>query len=99
MTPFFVFSESTTCLFCQVNAYCIAYNGSPIVYRLAVTNGQEVRANIQVFLGDVIDENRFHNCVRESEQALLVLVSTEGAVENDEVTYAGGLPERILSFH
>ena len=34
----------------------------------------------------MIDENRFHNCVRESEQALLVLVSTEGAVENDEVT-------------
>ena len=32
-----------------------------------------------VFLGDLIDENRFHNCVRESEQALLVLVSTEGS--------------------
>ena len=29
-----------------------------------------------VYLRDVIDENRFHNCVRESEKALLVRVST-----------------------
>ena len=28
-----------------------------------------------VYLGDVIDENRFHNCVGESEKALLVPVS------------------------
>ena len=27
---------------------------------------------------DVIDENRFHNCVGESEKALLVPVSTKG---------------------
>ena len=30
-----------------------------------------------VYLRDVIDENRFHNCVRESEKALLVRVSTK----------------------
>ena len=28
-----------------------------------------------VYLRDVIDENRFHNCVCESEKALLVQVS------------------------
>ena len=30
-----------------------------------------------VYLRDVIDENRFHNCVRESEKAQLVPVSTK----------------------
>ena len=30
-----------------------------------------------VYLIDVIDENRFHNCVRESEKALFVPVSTK----------------------
>ena len=28
-----------------------------------------------LYLGDVIEENRFHNFVRESEKALLVLLS------------------------
>ena len=31
-----------------------------------------------VCVSDVIDENRFHNCKRESEKALLVPVSTRG---------------------
>ena len=30
---------------------------------------------MSVYLRDVIDENRFHNCVCESEKALLVQVS------------------------
>ena len=29
-----------------------------------------------VYLRDVIDENRFHNCVGESEKTLLVPLST-----------------------
>ena len=57
--------------------------------------GQTYRFSLEI----VFDVNRFHNCVRESEQAPLVLVSTEGAVENEEVTNAGGLPARILFFH
>ena len=35
-----------------------------------------------VFLADVIDENRFHNCVDESEKALLV--STKGITADQE---------------
>ena len=33
---------------------------------------------------DVIDENRFQNCVRESEKALLVSVSTKGITADHE---------------
>ena len=33
---------------------------------------------------DVIDENRFQNCVRESEKALLVPVSTKGITADHE---------------
>ena len=40
--------------------------------KLAVTDGYEVQANVWVYLRDVIDENRFHNCVGESEKAVLV---------------------------
>ena len=43
--------------------------------KLAVAVGYEVRAKMWVYFGDVIDENRFHNCVGESEKALLVPVS------------------------
>ena len=35
-----------------------------------------------VFLGDVIEENLFHNCVDESEKALLV--STKGITADQE---------------
>ena len=37
-----------------------------------------------VYLCDVIDENRFHNCVGESERALLVAVSTKGIMVDHE---------------
>ena len=43
--------------------------------KLAVSDDWEVRANMSVYLRDVIYENRFHNCVGESEKALLVPVS------------------------
>ena len=36
------------------------------------------------YLGDVIDENCFHNCVGESEKALLVPVRTKGMTVNHE---------------
>ena len=45
--------------------------------KLAVAVGYEVRAKMWVYFGDVIDENRFHNFVGESEKALLVPVSTK----------------------
>ena len=41
-------------------------------------------ANKWVYLGDVIDENRLHNCVGESEKALLVPVSTKGITVDPE---------------
>ena len=37
-----------------------------------------------VYLRDVIYENRFHNCVRESEKALLVAVSADGIAADHE---------------
>ena len=37
-----------------------------------------------VYLRDVIYENRFHNCVRESEKALLVAVSTKEITADHE---------------
>ena len=37
-----------------------------------------------VYLRDVIDENRSHNCVGESEKALLVPVSTKWITEDHE---------------
>ena len=36
------------------------------------------------YLGDLIYENCFHNCVGESEKALLVPVSTKGITVNHE---------------
>ena len=44
---------------------------------LAVAVGQEVQANMWAYLRDVINENRSHNCVDESEKAILVPVSTK----------------------
>ena len=44
--------------------------------KLAVAVGYEVQATMWVYFGDVVDENRFHNFVGESEKALLVPVST-----------------------
>ena len=41
--------------------------------KLAVTVGYEVRANMWVY--------HFHNCVGESEKALLVLVSAKGIAD------------------
>ena len=44
-----------------------------------------MRANMYVYFKGVIDvENRFHNCVRESEKSLLVPVSTKGIAANHE---------------
>ena len=43
-----------------------------------------MRANTWVSLRDVIDENRFHNCVRESEKALLVPVCPKGIAADHE---------------
>ena len=37
-----------------------------------------------LYLRDVIDENRFHNCVGQSEKALLVPVSTKGITADHE---------------
>ena len=37
-----------------------------------------------LYLEDVIDENCFHNCVGESEKALLVSVSTKGIIVDQE---------------
>ena len=37
-----------------------------------------------LYLGNVIDENRFHNCVGESKKALLVPVSTKGITAGHE---------------
>ena len=37
-----------------------------------------------LYLGNVIDENRFHNCVGESKQAFLVPVSTKGITAGHE---------------
>ena len=37
-----------------------------------------------VYLRGVIDENRFHNCVRESEKALLLPVLTKGIAVDHE---------------
>ena len=48
-----------------------------IVQRLVVINVKEMQGNIWVYLGYVIGENHFHNCVHESERALLVAVSTK----------------------
>ena len=41
-------------------------------------------ANKWVYLSDVIDENRLHNCVGESEKALLVPVSSKGITVDHE---------------
>ena len=43
-------------------------------------------ANVCVCLSDVIDENCFHNCIRESEKALLVSVSTKGIGSSSQWT-------------
>ena len=37
-----------------------------------------------LYFEDVIDENCFHNCVGESEKALLVSVSTKGITVDHE---------------
>ena len=37
-----------------------------------------------MYLGDVIDEKRFHNCIGESEKALLVPASTKGITADHE---------------
>ena len=52
---------------------------------LAVTDGQEVRVCINFYLTDVNDQNRFQNCVRESEKAPLVRVSTKGILADMNV--------------
>ena len=54
------------------------------MHKLAVTDGQEVRANMCIYLTDVNDENRFQNCVHESEKALLVPVLTKGISADHE---------------
>ena len=42
-------------------------------------------ANVYVYVEGVIDvENHFHNCLRESEKALLVPVSTKGITADHE---------------
>ena len=41
--------------------------------------------NICSYLRDVIDENHFHRCVRESQKALLVPVSTKGITVHHEL--------------
>ena len=38
--------------------------------------------NMWIYLGDVIDENRFHNCVGESEKAPLVPLSRKGMTDS-----------------
>ena len=52
---------------------------------LAVTDGQEVRANMCFYLRDVNEQNRFQNCVCESEKAPLVRVSTKGILTDMNV--------------
>ena len=39
---------------------------------------------IYSYLRDVINENHFHNCARESQKALLVTVSTKGITVDHE---------------
>ena len=43
-----------------------------------------MRANMFIYLRDVIDENRSHNCVRESKKAVLVPLSTKGIAADNE---------------
>ena len=40
--------------------------------------------NICSYLRDVINENHFHNCARESQKALLVTVATKGITVDHE---------------
>ena len=47
--------------------------------RLAVATNMWI-----LYLGDLIDENCFYNCVGESEKALLVSVSTKGITVDHE---------------
>ena len=53
-----------------------------------------MRANICLKLRDVIDENRFHNCARESEKALSDPVSTISLRTVDTALFAGRIASR-----
>ena len=53
-----------------------------------------MRANIYFKLRDVIDENRFHNCGRESEKNLSDPVSTISLRTVDTALFAGRIASR-----